>query len=177
MGAGELTRMFSQFGRHIRLKPSQLFTWDDANAYNLIFLGAPPHNVSLFRLPLGRKLKFKPYGEEPRKQEGCVRNLQPEKGEDEFYCTSNDGATNTEYALVTQSEGIDKGKIVLVAAGTTTFGTQATVDFICDPERAPQIGRLLGVRSGDRLPPFDALIRCRIRSGAPVSAELVLVKR
>jgi hypothetical protein len=177
MGASELTLMFSRLGQRIRLKPSQLFSWDDANAYNLIFLGAPPHNVSLFRVPLGRKLKFKPYGEEPHKEQGCVHNLEPQGGEEEFSCTFYDGATFTEYALVTLSEGVNRSSSVLVVAGTTTLGTQAAIDFTCDPGRVSEIGRRLRVRRGDSLPPFDALIRCRSRSGAPVAADLVLVKR
>lgn len=178
MAAAEISRMFSHLGRHIRLKPSQLFSWDDAKAYNLIFMGAPPHNVSLLRLPIGRKLKLKPFGEEPRPQEGCIRNIQPEKGENDLYCTSYDGAITTEYSLVTLSTGLQDGRIVLVAAGATTLGTQATVEYLCDPERVPQIARLLHLQLKQRMPPqFDALIRCRIRSGTPVSAEVVLAKQ
>jgi hypothetical protein len=153
-----------------------LFSWDDANAYNLIFMGAPPHNVSLFQVPLGRKLRFKPYDAEPHKYEGCVQNLELQAGEREFYCTSAEGPTTTEYSLVTLSTGTSSSRVVLFAAGTTTFGTQATVEFLCDSERVAEIVRRLGRDSSGNLPPFEALLRCRVRAGVPVGASLVLVK-
>ncbi len=177
MGASALTQTFASFGRRIRLKRSQIFSWDDANAYNLIFLGAPPHNVSLFQVPLGLKLKFKPYAQEPRKNEGCIQNLEPKPGEEQYYCASSEGPTTIEYALVTLSPGEDQSRVVLVIAGTTTFGTQAAAEYVCDPARVPAILAALGARSGQPLPPFDALLRCRIRGGVPVAAELVLVKK
>ena len=177
MGASEVTRMFSSLGRLIRLRRSQLFSWDDAKAYNLIFLGAPPHNVALFQVPLGRKLKIKPYSEDPRRNEGCVQNLFPQGKEENFYCAYEEGPTRVEYSLVTLSAGVDQSKAVLVVAGTTTFGTQATIEYLCDPERVAAVNRALGTGAGETTVPFDALFRCRIRGGVPVGAELVLVKK
>ncbi|MCU0247267.1 MAG: hypothetical protein MUC42_11865, partial [Bryobacter sp.] len=142
-GAAEAARIFTMFHAPLRLKRSQLFAWDDAKAYNLIFLGAPPHNVSLFQVPLGRKLKIKPYGDSPFQNQGCIQNLSVRKGEEEYYCQSSEGPTSVEYALVTMSPGVDQSKPVLVVAGTTTFGTQAAMEFICDSERIDAVNRAL----------------------------------
>jgi hypothetical protein len=177
VGASAAARLFLSFGRPLRLKRSQLFSWDDAKAYNLIFLGAPPHNVSLAQIPVGRKLKIKPYGEEPRKDEGCMQNLSPAQGEQDMYCTYSEGPTSVEYALVTMSQGVENSKSALVVAGTTTFGTQAAMEFLCDPERIGALNRALGVPAGQAPPPFDALLRCRVRGGVPIGAELVLLKK
>ncbi len=176
-GAAEAVRLFTSFRAPLRLKRSQLFAWDDAKAYNLIFLGAPPHNVSLFQVPLGRKLKIKPYGEEPHLYRGCIQNLSVQKGEDEYYCQSTEGPTSVEYALVTMSAGAGRNRPVLVVAGTTTFGTQAAMEFICDAERIDAVSRLLGEAASAGVPVFDLLIRCRIRGGVPVGAEFVLLKK
>lgn len=177
VGAAEATKLFLSFGRSLRLKRSQLFSWDDAKAYNVIFLGAPPHNVSLVQIPLGRKLKIKPYAEEPRKNQGCIRNLTPQAGEDEFYCTYAEGPTTVEYSLVTMSPGVEGARAILVVAGTTTFGTQAAMEFLCGAERIAALNRSLKTKPGEAPPPFDALLRCRVRAGVPIGAELVLVRK
>lgn len=176
-GAAEASKLFLSFGRSLRLKRSQLFSWDDAKAHNLIFLGAPPHNVPLFQVPLGRLLKIKPFGEEPHKGVGCIHNLSPRQGEELYYCTYEEGPTRVEYSLVTMSPGVDPSKAVLIVAGTTTFGTQAAMEFFCDPERIEGVNRALRGANGKQVPAFDALIRCRVRGGVPVGAELVLVKQ
>lgn len=177
IGAAEVTRLFVGFGRSIRFKRSQLFAWDDAKAYNLIFLGAPPHNVSLFQVPLGKKLKIKPYEAEPRKNQGCIQNLFPEKGEEEYYCAYLEGPNSVEYSLVTRAPGVNQTRVVLVVAGTTTFGTQATMEYLCDEKRIEVLNLALETTGQSAAAQFDALFRCRVRGGAPIGAELVLVKK
>lgn len=176
MSVYELTRLFGTFDRTIRPKRSQLFTWDDARAYNLIFLGAPPHNVPLSQLPLARHLQFKTHEQEPLKGQGCVRNLQPRPGEQEYYCSSAQGSNQTEYAIVTLAPSADRVHHVLMFAGTSTLGTQAAVEFFCDPGRLVDLDGMLGIgNSGPQ--PFEAILRCKLRGGAAVSADLVLAKK
>jgi hypothetical protein len=74
------------------------------------------------------------------------------------------------------SPGVDQSKPVLVVAGTTTFGTQAAMEFICDSERIDAVNRALGGAASAGVPVFDILIRCKVRSGVPVGAEFVLLK-
>jgi hypothetical protein len=175
VSVAELTRLFLRLGMDIRPKRSQLFTWDDARARSLIFVGAAPHNISLSEIPIGRWFRFKPYGQEPFRDKGCVQNLQPRAGEEAFFCTSTEGQTVAEYAIVTLARGPDQTHPVLFIAGTTTFGTQAATEFLCDRARAAELLSELGA-SGDA-PVFEALLRCRLRGSAPISAELLAVRK
>ncbi|MDZ4801944.1 MAG: hypothetical protein SGI92_27635 [Bryobacteraceae bacterium] len=179
-GAGEvmavhaLSSVFARMNGNLRPRRAQLFSWDDTRGHNVIFVGAPPHNVPLFDVQMGRSFRLKPYGQEPRADAGCFENLQPRAGEEKLYCMSAEGATQIEYALVTFARGVDRQREAVLVAGTTTFSTEAAADFITDQERMEGLHKVLGGRDWPR---FEALLRCTIRSGVPVSAELVTARR
>lgn len=180
-GAGEamavhaLSTVFARLNGNLRPRRAQLFNWDDARNHNVIFVGAPPHNVPLFDMPIARRFRMKPYGEEPRADVGCFENLQPAAGEEKLYCMSTEGSTQTEYAMVTFSRGVDNRRQAMLVAGTTTFGTEAAVEFLCDQDRMATLRRALSATSD--WPPFEALLKCTVRSGVPISAELAIARR
>jgi len=182
-GAGEVMAMYSitnviaRMGGNLRPRRSQLFTWEDAKAHRLIFVGAPPHNVPLGELPVARRFRLKPWGAEPMPGAGCVENLRPTAGELGLYCQEGQGQSQVEYIVVTSSGGVDDRQAALLFAGTTTFGTEAGVEYFCDPGKMAELAKALGVTGRSGWPAFEALLRCHLRGGIPVSAELVKVSR
>jgi len=60
-------------------------------------------------------------------------------------------------------------------AGTTTFGTQGAVEFVCDPDRVRDLPRISNATGG--LAPFTALLRIKVNRGVPVEGDLVALRR
>jgi hypothetical protein len=63
--------------------------------------------------------------------------------------------------------------MVLIIAGTTTFGTQGAVEYLCRQESLEELLARLGVKKAEDLRPFEALLRIRISRGVPVETTLV----
>lgn len=184
-GAGEvvamhaITAVITRLGGQLRPRRAQLFSWDDAKTHRLIFIGAPPHNIPLLELPVARRFRIKPYGESPRPDAGCVENLRPSPGEPALYCHEAQGSSQTEYALVTSSFGVDRNHAAVLFAGNTTFSTEAAVEFFCNPASMREVAKALDIphSSTTAWPAFEAVIKCNLRGSVPVSAELVKVSR
>jgi hypothetical protein len=59
-------------------------------------------------------------------------NQHPKPGEANAYLASPSDAPLTEhYAVIGLVPGIGSGRYVMIRAGTTTFGTQGAVEFVC----------------------------------------------
>ena len=59
--------------------------------------------------------------------------------------------------------------------GTTTFGTQGAVEYLCHKETLEELLSKLDVKTVDELKPFEALLRVKISRGVPVETTLVAV--
>ena len=73
--------------------------------------------------------------------------------------------------------GLDPARSVMILAGTTTFGTEAAVEFVCRPESVRELLSRLDVQKVSDLKPFEALLRVKISRGVPVESELVAVRQ
>jgi len=73
----ELTRLFDQLHRDLRVESGALLSWDSAKDSNLIFIGRPEQNPALDQLPRLREFYFK-------FNEGIV-NAHPQPGETGSY--------------------------------------------------------------------------------------------
>lgn len=84
----ELTELFLLFGKPARVKRALLFTWDEAQANDLIFVGGQVQNLPLAQWPRLQKFNFKTRGEEPNPELVAVRNEIPVASEQPFYFPS-----------------------------------------------------------------------------------------
>jgi hypothetical protein len=80
-----------------------------------------------------------------------------------------------DYSVVGLVPGIESGHYVMILAGTTTFGTQGAVEFVCRRESVEKLLREIP-GSGAPIMPFEALVRVKIARGVPVGTELVAVR-
>jgi hypothetical protein len=171
-----LDDIFSGLGRHIRVKRGSLFSLDDTRNTNLIFVGSPSENLSLLDIPTSQEFVFQRVGAGPRKGDLAIVSQHPQSGEAAEYLASPSGSPLTEdYAVVVLVPGATPPEMVMILAGTTTFGTQGAVEFVSQPE---SVGKVLQKIPGstNQMKPFEALLRVKIARGVPVGTELVALR-
>ena len=172
----DLDQVFSEQNRQIRVKRGSLFSLDDAKSNNLIFVGSPSENLTLQEIPGTKEFIFQRESSGPRKGDLAIINEHPQSGEAPKFLASpsSDGITE-DYAVVAFMPGINPSQSVLILAGTTTFGTQGAVEFVChDQDVANLLLRLSSSPTGD-VKPFEAVLREKIERGVPVGTQLVAV--
>lgn len=172
----ELDQTFSDLHHRLRVKRGSLFSLDDAHNSNLIFVGSPSENLKLSELPTTREFVFQRLSRGPRKGDLAIVNVHPQTGEAPAFLASPSGAPLTEdYALVALMPGIDPTHSVMVLAGTTTFGTEAAVEFVSRKDSIEKLLGQLSVSTAEELKPFEAVVRVKIGLGVPVGMELAAV--
>lgn len=172
----ELDQVFSELHHSLRVKRGSLFSLDDANNNDLIFVGSPSENLKLSELPTTREFVFQRVTDGARKGDLAIANLHPRDGEAANFLASRSGDPLTEdYALVALMPGIDPTHSVIVLAGTTTFGTQAAVEYVCRRDSLEKLLKQMSVSSPGAIKPFEAVVHVKIALGVPVGMELVAV--
>jgi hypothetical protein len=145
---------------------------------DLIFLGSPSENLTLDEIPSTREFVFHRVTDGPRKGDLAIVNVHPAAGEEKMFLASPYGSPMTEdYAVVGLVPGLDPARSVMIFAGTTTFGTQAAVEYVCHLNSLKALlSRLSSTKSGG-VKPFEALIRVKVARGVPVDEELMAVRQ
>lgn len=174
----ELDQVFGMLHRQIRVKRGSLFSLDDVKNNDLIFLGSPSENLTLDEIPSTHEFVFQRVMEGPRKGDLAIVNVHPAAGEEKMFLASPYGSPLTEdYAVVGLVPGSDPARSVMIFAGTTTFGTQAAVEYVCNPNSLKALlSRLSSTKSGG-VKPFEALLRVKVTRGVPVDSELLAVRQ
>jgi hypothetical protein len=172
-----LDEAFGTLGRRILVKRGSLFTLDDVKNNNLIFVGSPSENLSLLDIPGTQEFVFQRVESGPRQGDLSIVSRHPKPGEASTYLASPSNAPLTEdYSVVGLVPGMGSDRYVMILAGTTTFGTQGAVEFVCRRESVEKL--LAAIPNSDQGPirPFEALVRVKIARGVPVGSELVAVR-
>lgn len=172
-----LDTVFTLFGEKLRVKRGSLFTLDDAEDTDLIFVGSPAENLSLLEIPGSQEFQFRIVPSGPRAGNTEIVNAHPQPGEASEYLASPSGVPLTEdFAVIALLHGPDPSRCVLILAGTTTLGTQGAVEFVTSEETLATLLSRLSVTKPTGLRPFEALIRVKVARGVPSSTELVAVR-
>jgi hypothetical protein len=100
-----------------------------------------------------------------------IVNLHPRPGEQTYYVA--DLARNLSYARVVYVPNVTDTGHALLIAGTSMEGTEAAAEFCLEPESVSKILRGLGLRAGEKIPPFEVLLLTSSKGGAGIGAELV----
>lgn len=173
----QLDHLFSLFNRQIRVKRGALFSLDDAKNNDLIFVGSPSENLTLAEIPGTQEFVFRRLDSGPRKGDLAVVNVHPAPGEPDFFeGTPANRPTTDDYAVIALLPGLDPAHSVLILAGSTTFGTQAAVEFVCREDSLRELLRQLKIAKPADLHPFEALLHVNIIHGVPVTTTLVAVR-
>ena len=81
-----------------------------------------------------------------------------------------------DYAVVALLPG-SPSRSIMILAGTTTFGTQGAVDYVCRQNSVEELLLRLFVSKTGELKPFEALLRVKVTCGVPVQMDLVALRR
>src|SRR5271170_6211835 len=169
----DLDVVFAALHQALHIKRGSLFTLDDAKNNNLIFIGSPSENLALLDIPSTKEFTFRRVTSGVRKGDTEVVNARPLGGETSEYLASPSNQTLVEdYAVVALVPGMNPQYSDLILAGTTTIGTQAAVEFVCDENTLQQLLTRLSVSKASELKPFEVIIRVKVARGVPVESEI-----
>src|SRR5437588_2483993 len=174
----ELDRVFGLLRRPLRVKRGSLFSLDDAKNNDLIFVGSPAENLTLREIPSTQEFVFQ--GVTAGISQGNVKivNMHPQPGEPrEFLSTPPAEALTEDYSVIAFKRGLDPAHSLLILAGTTTIGTQAAVEYVCQQNSLEELLQRLSVSNSGELKPFEAVIRVKVARGVPVGPELVALRK
>ena len=173
-GVGELvsihllTRLFDSQNAQFTLKRSLLVTWDEAKLRNLIFVGGAAENSSIRVLSASSDFTMM----STDSYAGVVNN-HPRPGEPALLVRPEYPLTR-DYAIISLLPGMKPGNFTFVLSGLTTMGTEAAVEFACNPESVAELLRSLKYTSGN-VKPFEAVLEVSVGGGVPLQSEIVLV--
>jgi hypothetical protein len=174
----ELDRVFGLLNRQLRVKRGALFSLDDVRNNDLIFIGSPAENLTLLEIPGTQEFVFQRVNSGPRTGDVAVINVHPAAGESRVFMASpSSQSVNEDYAIVGLKPGLDPAHSMLILAGTTTVGTQAAAEYVCQEESLTELLQRLGVSKAGEIPPFEALLRVKVTHGVPVLIDLVAVRK
>jgi hypothetical protein len=172
----DLDEVFATLHRPIRVKRGSLFSLDDVRNNDLIFVGSPSENLTLLDIPGTREFVFQRLVAGPRRGDLAIANQHPAPGEDQqFLASPSNSPLTDDYAVIGLLPGLDSSRSVLILAGTTTFGTQAAVEFVTRQDSVAELLSRLSVRRAEELKPFEALLHVKIARGVPVEEMLISV--
>jgi hypothetical protein len=178
MGVEELEGLFLRLGRQIQIKRGGLFTLDDARKNNLIFVGSPTENLTLGQIPQSSGFAFRRLQVGQNDWAQAVIDLRPRPGEIATYLPSPETQPmQVDYAVITLTHGLDHSQWTLILAGASTVGTQAAVDFACDPDSVKDLLHRLDIPLGAGMKPFEALLRIKVANDVPLTSELVKFRK
>lgn len=174
----DLDHVFGQLHRQIRVKRGSLFSLDDAQNNNLIFVGSPAENLTLLDIPSTHEFVFQRLTSGPRKGDLAVINVHPQPGEEKMFLSTPPGTSLTQdYAIIGLVPGMNPARSFLILAGTTTIGTQAAAEYVSRQDSLEQLLLRLSVSETGAIKPFEVVLRVKVVRGVPVARELVALRK
>jgi hypothetical protein len=174
----DLDHVFRRLQRQIRVKRGSLFTLDDAQNNNLIFVGSPAENLTLLDIPSTHEFIFQRVSAGPRTGDLAVFNVHPQPEEQKMFLATPPGMPLTEdYAIIGLVPGMNPARSLLILAGTTTIGTQAAAEYVCRQNTLEQLLLRLSVSENGEMKPFEAVLQVKVARGVPVGTELVALRK
>jgi hypothetical protein len=173
-----LDTVFEQLHQQLRVKRGSLFSLDDAKNTDLIFIGSPSENLTLLEIPTTKQFIFQQMKCCSREGNVEILNIHPADGEpNEYLASPSDQILTEDYAVIALVPGLDVTHSVLILAGTTTIGTQAAVEYVCQQNSLKELLHGLGVSKAPDLKPFEAVIHVKVVRGVPVNSDLVALHK
>jgi hypothetical protein len=173
----ELDHVFSALRLPLRVKRGRLLSLDDAKTHDLIFVGSSAENLALLDFPVSKDFVFRRLEDGPRRGDFAVVNVSPKQGEEALYMADRERPITDDYAVIAvQKNDNPSAPARILLAGTTTMGTEAAVEFACDPARIRELlGRVFGSSDAD-VRPFEAVLQVKVSKGVPVHSQILAVR-
>lgn len=173
-----LDKVFASLHQDLHVKRGSLFSLDDAKNNDLIFIGSPSENLALLEIPGTQEFIFERLTNGLRAGNVAIINAHPQSEEPKIFLASpSDQPLTEEYSVVALVKGLNPSRSVLILAGTTTIGTQAAVEYVCQQNSLQELLLRLSVSNSGELKPFEAVLRVKVARGVPVGSELVALRK
>jgi hypothetical protein len=173
VGVFELTRLFDSLGSEFDVKRASLVDWDDVKKSNVIFIGGPTENMPVRELRHTAKFVFGPYIDPDGSHRTAIFNRQPAHGEPKLFDAGPANPMRHDYAIIRSLEGFVPDRHILILAGISTLGTQAAVEFLCQPDTVQSLLSRIGGADGQHMHSFECVVEVDIHGGVPVDAKIV----
>jgi hypothetical protein len=174
-GAGEasaaflLARLLATRKPDLQVTRSNILSWQQVGADNVVFIGPPKFNVQLQAAALTEEIVMEPAG---------IRNRKPKPGEPEFLqdhvqAGIPEGVT---HALITRSRAPSGNGELLVLAGNASAGTLAAAEWLTEPWHAKELVDQLrsAPGAGGKVPRhFQIVLKVAFQQGTPVQTSYV----
>jgi hypothetical protein len=173
-----LDKVFVSLRQDLRVKRGSLFSLDDAKNNDLIFIGSPSENLTLLEIPGTQEFIFKQVTSGERAGNMEIINVHPQSDEPKlFLATPSNQPLTEDYSVIALVKGLNPSHSELILAGTTTIGTQAAVEYVCQQNSLQELLLRMSVSNSGELKPFEAVIRVKVTRGVPVGSELVALRK
>ena len=177
LGVHALDRTFDLLHRKIRVKRGSLLSLDDVKNNDMIFVGSPAENLTLREIPNSQDFIFRPLDSGPRKGDLAIVNVHPRSGEADYWIgTPSNSKLVEDYSVIALVRGLNPEKSVLILAGTTTIGTQAAVEYVCQQNSLEELLPRLQLSETGELKPFEVVLRVKVTRGVPVESDIVALR-
>ena len=177
LGVHALDRTFDLLHRKIRVKRGSLLSLDDVKNNDMIFVGSPAENLTLREIPSSQDFVFRPLESGPRKGDLAIMNVHPRPGEAEYWIGSPvphpAGGRLFRHRAGARAES---GEVSFILAGTTTIGTQAAVEYVCQQNSLEELLPRLQLSETGELKPFEVVLRVKVTRGVPVESDIVALR-
>lgn len=108
----------------------------------------------------------------------AIFNVHPKAGEPSAFLPNPPTPPLAEdYSIIALIHGLNPARSTLIRAGTSTIGTQAAVEFVCQPDSLRELLRQLNVSNSSDLKPFEAVLRVQVRHDVPIESKLIAVRK
>ena len=172
-----LDRTFGLLHRQIRVKRGSLLSLDDVKNNDMIFVGSPAENLTLREIPNSQDFIFRPLDSGPRKGDLAIMNVHPRSGEADYWIgTPSHLKLVEDYSVIALVRGLNPERSVLILAGTTTIGTQAAVEYVCQQNSLEELLPRLQFSETGELKPFEVVLRVKVTRGVPVESDIVALR-
>jgi len=172
-----LDQVFTSLNRRLRVKRGSLVSLDDVKNADVIFVGSPAENLTLRDIPSTHRFFFRVLDSGPRKGDLAIINVQPQAGEPNYFIgTPSNLHLEEDYSIIALVPGMNPAKWEMILAGTTTLGTEAAVEYVCQQDSLEKLLPQLRTSSDGTFEPFEAVLRTRVRRGVPVESEIVALR-
>jgi hypothetical protein len=106
-----------------------------------------------------------------------IVNVHPQPDEQKaFVAKPSKQPLSDDYAVVVLMRGLNPARSVMILAGTTTFGTQGAVEFVCRQNAVADLLLRLSLAPTGEPKPFEAVLHVKVERGVPVNTELVALR-
>jgi hypothetical protein len=92
------------------------------------------------------------------------------------YFAAEQPSLTQDYALIALVPAFRPNRRALILAGTTTYGTQAAAEFVCEEQSLATLLSRLDAGKLSEVPDFEALLSVQIEDKFPVASKLLSVR-